>query len=86
MQGSQANVYICIVRGEILLAIGRSWQADNGLPVYPGRQAHEGAWLITLHSAYKPHIPGHGSRHLLLIHALSLGHSLFRTHSGLHPV
>lgn len=54
--------------------------------MYPGRHAHEGEWLIILHSAYAPHIPGHGSRHLLFMQALSLGHSLFNTHSGLHPV
>lgn len=45
-----------------------------------------GAWFTTLHSAFKPHMPGQGLRHLLLVHALSLGQSVFSTHSGLHPV
>lgn len=40
-------------------------------------------WLITLHSVFWPHDPGHGSRHLLLIHAKWYGHSLLIIHSGL---
>lgn len=30
-----------------------------------------------------PHVPGHGFLHLFLRQALSLGHSVLRTHSGL---
>lgn len=42
-------------------------------------------WLLTRHSAFMPQVPGHGSLHLLLTHALSLGQSEFITHSGLQP-
>lgn len=35
--------------------------------------------------AFVPQVPGHGSLHLLYMHALFLGQSLFSTHSGLHP-
>jgi hypothetical protein len=37
---------------------------------------------MTVHIALKPHEPGHGSRHLLLIQALLLGHSELMEHSG----
>lgn len=56
----------------------------NAFPSYPDRQLHIGMWLITLHSAFVPHIPGHGSEHLLFKQARFLGHSLFIIHSGLH--
>lgn len=36
--------------------------------------------------AFCPHVPGQGSTHLFLIHALFLGQSVFNTHSGRHPV
>lgn len=42
--------------------------------------------MTTRHSALTPHMPGQGSRHLLLTHALSRGQSVFSTHSGRHPV
>lgn len=42
--------------------------------------------MITLHSAFSPHVPIHGSLHLLLTQALLLSHSVLVTHSGLHPV
>jgi len=58
----------------------------NGSPVYPGTQLHEGAWFRTLHSALSPHVPGHGSLHLLFAHAFVRSQSAFVTHSGLHPV
>lgn len=44
-----------------------------------------GMWLIVSQIASVPQVPIHGSLHLLLIHALSLAQSEFRTHSGLHP-
>lgn len=33
-----------------------------------------------------PHTPGHGSLHLLFVHAFDLSHSEFWTHSGRQPV
>lgn len=39
-------------------------------------------WLTTSQLAPCPHVPIHGSRHLLRIQALSLEHSVFNTHSG----
>lgn len=41
---------------------------------------------MTAHSAFWPQVPGHGSIHFNLIHALSLEQSLLRIHSGLHPM
>jgi len=41
-----------------------------------------GLWLITLHRACSPHVPGQGSEHFCAIHALSIGHSALTTHSG----
>lgn len=41
--------------------------------------------MITLQIAFCPHVPGHGSTHLLLKHALSLEQSEFKTHSGRQP-
>lgn len=38
--------------------------------------------MITLHTAPKPHDPGHGSLHFSLKHALLLTHSALITHSG----
>lgn len=61
-------------------------QAAIGSPVKPGRQEQVGAWLITLHSAFIPHVPGQGSLHLLFIQALLRSQSLLTTHSGLQPV
>jgi len=43
-------------------------------------------WLMTSHRAFCPHVPGQGSTHLFLTHALSLEQSLLMTHSGLQPV
>lgn len=41
--------------------------------------------MITVHSAFWPQVPGQGSSHLFLMHALFLGQSLLRTHSGRQP-
>lgn len=51
-----------------------------------GRQEHIGMWFATVHWAFDPQVPGQGSKHLLPIQALSRGHSLFSTHSGLQPL
>lgn len=61
-------------------------QRTNAFPANPWMQAQDGMWLITVHSAFWPQVPGHGSIHLFLIQALSLEQSLFRTHSGLHSL
>jgi hypothetical protein len=44
-----------------------------------------GMWLTTSHLAFWPQVPGHGSTHFCLTHALSLGQSELITHSGLQP-
>lgn len=54
----------------------------NGSPVYPILQMHMGLWLITLHCVLIPHEFMHGDAHFWLMHASSLEHSLFTTHSG----
>lgn len=58
-------------------------QLVNGSPVYPARHVHTRMWFSTWHCAPAPQAPGHGSRHLSLIHAWLLGHSELITHSGL---
>lgn len=40
---------------------------------------------MTWQTALGLQVPGHGSLHLLLIHALLDGQSEFRVHSGLQP-
>lgn len=40
---------------------------------------------MTEHFVFNPHVPGHGSAHLLFIQARLLGHSVLTTHSGLQP-
>jgi len=51
----------------------------------PCGQLHIGMWFTTSHVAPWPHVPGQGSAHLFRMHALSLGQSVLRTHSGRHP-
>lgn len=60
-----------------------SMQFINGSPVYPGRHIQFGVWLTTLHCAFEPHAPWHGSAHLFLMQAMWFGHSLLLVHSGL---
>merc|ERR1711962_1037476 len=43
-----------------------------------------GTWLLTLQIALTPQVPGQGSMHLFLWHALLEGQSECTTHSGLH--
>lgn len=58
-------------------------QWTNGSPVILNVQLQIGLWRITLHWELRPHVPGHGSMHLFLIHARFESHSEFITHSGL---
>lgn len=57
----------------------------NGSPVKPDKQLHIGLWLITLHVALIPQVPGQGSAHFCFMQAWLRGHSELLTHSGLHP-
>lgn len=57
----------------------------KAFPSIPGGQVHIGTWFITSHNAFWPHVPGHGSTHLLRMHALFRAQSEFKTHSGRHP-
>ena len=65
------------LRGGLLHAV-------KGSPMYPCIHVHEGTWLNTVHWALMPQVPGQGSMHLFLWHALLEGQSEFTTHSGLH--
>lgn len=65
---------------EIGLRIRVHWV--NGSPVKPGVQVQIGLWLLTWQTDPMPHVFGHGSAHLLLIHALFGAHSDETTHSG----
>ena len=67
-----------------LPARGLSLQDVKGSPSYPGRHIHIAIWLLTLHWALIPQVPGQGSIHLFLWHALIEGQSELTTHSGLH--
>lgn len=51
----------------------------------PWGHVHIGIWLYTLQIAFVPHVPLHGSSHLFLMHALFIGQSVFKIHSGRHP-
>jgi len=64
---------------------GTGLQLMNGFPENPSGQEHVCIWFTTIQVAWAPHVPGHGSEHLLLMHALSLGHSWLSTHSGRQP-
>lgn len=61
---------------------GSGLQLEKGSPVSPSGQEQTGIWLTTSQRALCPQVPGHGSRHLLLIQAWFLGHSSLRIHSG----
>lgn len=61
---------------------GVGLQPENGSPWKPGRQAHTGWWLTTVHCALNPQEPAHGSRHLLCTHASLVGQSAWMMHSG----
>jgi hypothetical protein len=52
--------------------------------VYRGGQEQIGLWLKTSHFAPIPHVPGQGSMHFWLLHALFKAHSELVTHSGRH--
>lgn len=54
----------------------------NGSPSYPEMQLHTGLCLTTLHKAFSPHLPIHGSTQRSFKHALLLAHSAFDVHSG----
>lgn len=58
----------------------------TALPIIPRGQLHHGTWLYTVQMAFDAQEPMHGSVHLFLKQALSLGQSWFRAHSGLHDV
>lgn len=60
------------------------WQRMNGFPVKRGLQLHMGLWLTTEHSAFIPHVPGHGSLHFWFEQASFNGQSGLTTHSGWH--
>lgn len=49
---------------------GGAWKhLVKGSPVRPDGQLQIGLWFIISHRAPTPHVPGHGSAHLNLLHA-----------------
>lgn len=66
----------------LLLSSGK--HRINGSPVKPEAHEHIGLWFVTWHLALRPHVPGHGSIHFWLTHALSCEHSELTIHSGRH--
>lgn len=61
-------------------------QSTNAFPSNPCKQEHIGMWFMTEQTALVPQVPGQGSIHLYLLHALSWGQSLLSKHSGLHSL
>ena len=59
--------------------------SSKAFPVNPFRQPQVGMWLIILHSALMPQVPGQGSTHLLFEQAWSRSQSELRIHSGRQP-
>ena len=51
--------------------------------MYPSKHVQVGMWFSTRQTALIPHVPGQGSTHLFLWHALLEGQSELTTHSGL---
>lgn len=74
--------YSLLYLDKIVLPSGTGLQIVNGSPEYFVGHEHIGIWFTTSQFAPCPHVPIHGSRHLFLIQALSLEHSVFNTHSG----
>lgn len=60
------------------------WHLEKGSPVRPGGQLQIGLWLMTMHWALSPHVPGQGSVQRWLIQASFGAHSELTTHSGRH--
>ena len=79
------NVVISLILAKNVNLLCCGWHWTNALPIIPAGQLHIGTWLMTSQMAFRAHVPGHGSTHLLLRQALSLGQSEFRTHSGRQP-
>lgn len=61
---------------------GFSSQAMNESPLKPWGQVQAGEWLNTVHIAFCPQLPGHGSRHFIFLQAKLDGQSWLMTHSG----
>ena len=59
------------------------WHCKNGSPEYPLLQTQMGIWFWTLQKALTPQRPKQGSTHFWDWHALSVGQSWLKAHSGL---
>lgn len=84
--GSKNLCLLSIIELRISGSLVILWHIVKASPLYSAKQVQVGIWFITAHSAFCPQVPGQGSLHLLPIHALFLGHSAFKIHSGLHPI
>lgn len=88
LQGNNYNTdHSCNLKLITLVNIPSTGEhCTNALPDIPCTQVQTGTWFTTEHKALTPQIPRpHGSRHLFLMQARSLGQSEFKTHSGRHP-
>ena len=56
----------------------------KGSPLNPELQVQVAIWFTTWHRAFMPQVPGQGSMHFRLEHALLAGQSELDTHSGRH--
>lgn len=59
-----------------------NWQVVNGSPEYPDKHVQTGLWLTTMHWAFRPQAPGHGSIHFWFEQALFRLQSELTVHSG----
>lgn len=86
LECSQVKYIIYVGVLWILLSMGGGIeQYLKGSPLYPSKQRHVGKWFTTWHSAFWPQVPGQGSWHLFLIHALFHAQSELYMHSGRQP-
>ena len=68
-----------------LILPGTGTHCVKGSPWWAGLQVQVAIWLTTWQRACIPQVPGQGSRHDKLAHALLAGQSELATHSGRQP-
>lgn len=74
------------IRKTMIFILWTGVQAIYAFPVNPYKQLHIATWLITSHIALLPQkFSTQGFSHLFRMHALFLGHSEFKIHSGWQP-
>ena len=65
-----------------ICGIGGTVHCLNGSPVKPSMHEQIGRWFVTVHIAFLPQCPGHGSLHSRFIHEKPALQSVSNTHEG----